>query len=192
MSTTNHNHTAAGEGFTLREVNGLSVCQHQGADSVVVVESGIYPASSEAGLSNVGPANEVQPFNGKQNILEHETIDEKTDQDIYDGESHEPTTFSLGVETLTIVLGDSHKFTVTPSPITANLPNLVWNCSQDTNEETSEKFDVCFVNDGILRTLNVGTSTVTAYDLTNPDDIKSKSVTVNVVKTITTDASDDE
>lgn len=184
---TNHIHTAAGEGFTLNEIHGQSVCQHNGENGTIVVESGIYPQPGDAGTSNVGTANEVQPFNGKQNILEHETIDELSDKEIYDDVAHEVTSFTISDKaTLDIVIGDSYKFNVTPNPITANLPNLVWDCTQDEDEETGKKFDVCYVNDGVLRTLNVGTSTVTAYDITNPENIKSATITVNVVKVLPT------
>lgn len=180
----NHIHgNESGVDFTVREVGGHSVCQHQGQNGVLVVESGIYPASTEPGLGSAPEAiNEALPFNGKQNILELGTVDELKDVEIYDTTAHEPTSFSLGIDEITIVAGDVHKFVITPVPSTKNLPVLVWSATKDTNN--GEEFDVCHVTDNTLYAVNPGTSTVTAYDITDPGNIKTKTVTVNVVTKI--------
>ena len=103
------------------------------------------------------------------------------DKKIYDDVEHEPTAFTLDVEELTIVVGDSHKFIITQQDLTKNLPVLVWECTKDTDAETGKSFDVCFVNNNILRAMNIGTSTVTAYDVTDPENLKTATVTVTVV-----------
>lgn len=177
MATGEHNHgnVTSGDGFTVREVNGQSVCQHEGVNGVLVVESGIYPGSDEPGLGYAPESiSQALPYNGKQNNLELGTIEEISDQDVYDGEGHKASSFSLGVSELTIVLGDFHRFIVTPTPITSNIPVLVWKCTKDSETDN----DVCVVNDGILRTFGLGTSTVTAYDLADPTSYQTVSVTV--------------
>lgn len=180
----NHNHgNEGGNDFTVREVNGFSVCQHQGVNGVLVVESGIYPESTEPGLGYAPESvNEVLAYNGKLNNLEHGTFKEPDDIDVYDSDAHKPTSFSLGVSELTIVAGDVHKFVITPVPSTKNLPVLVWSTTKDTVE--GEEIDVCHVTDNVLYAVNPGTSTVTAYDITDPENIKTQTVTVNVVTKI--------
>ena len=64
------------------------------------------------------------------------------DKKIYDDVEHEPTAFTLDVEELTIVVGDSHKFIITQQDLTKNLPVLVWECTKDTDAETGKSFDV--------------------------------------------------
>jgi uncharacterized protein YjdB len=106
----------------------------------------------------------------------HDQVERLTPGEIY--ETRIATSFSLDVETVTIAKGDFRRINVTSEPVSANLPKLIWECSKDAESGA----DVCFVEDGILRAVNLGTSTVTAYDVNDPS--KKAIITVTVVEQI--------
>lgn len=178
MSTTNQYEV---NGVLVTETinnGGFTTTQYTGNDGVTVVEGCIIPSDDI-----LGPAperiNEAQPFNGKQNNLENGLVEEIEDKKIYDDVEHNPTSFALDVTTLKLQIGDSHVFTATPTPITANIPSLVWECTKGTAKQATGKkdadgkditvdveIDVVTVVNGVLHTINPGKCKVIAYDMT--------------------------
>ncbi len=82
-----------------------------------------------------------------------DSVEFKSDQEIYDGDEHAAVEITLsGKHYLSI--NEESRLTITPSPVIANVPEVIWESSDSSILEVQ--------NDGLLVGKNIGQATITA------------------------------
>ena len=106
-------------------------------------------------------------YNGEAPRRSFDTIDWKTDAEIYDPEELE--SFEIAEGDISLQIGDSRKLSIITTPSMANTPNVVW--------ETSDYSVATVDSTGLVITYSEGSVVITAG---KPETDLSASVTITV------------